>query len=214
MENQVELIDSLYRRAAAFATFLLLYNIIEGAVAIFMGISDESLTLFGFGIDSLVEVASNLGVIYMIRRIRQNPNSDRTVFENSALRITGYGFLVLALILLIGVVFTFIENHRPETTTWGIVISLFSIIIMYYVLTSQIKIGKALNSQPIISDAKCTMVCVYMSIVLLLSSFVYETTGFAYSDVLGALGLIYFSLREGKEALYKAKGKECTDNCC
>jgi divalent metal cation (Fe/Co/Zn/Cd) transporter len=214
MENLALTTDSLYRKAAAFAIFLCIYNILEGGVSIFLGISDESLTLFGFGIDSLVEVTSNIGVIYMIRRIRQNPTGDRTAFERTALKITGYGFYVLTLVLSVGIIFSFLEVHKPETTLWGIVISISSIIVMYFVLTSQIKIGKALNSQPIISDAKCTMVCVYMSVVLLLSSLVYELTGFAYSDAIGAIGLIYFSVKEGKEALDKAKGKECADECC
>jgi divalent metal cation (Fe/Co/Zn/Cd) transporter len=73
------------------------------------------------------------------------------------------------------------------------------------------RIGKKLNSEPIIADANCTKICVYMSIVLLISSLVYEFTGFNYADAIGAAGLIYFSISEGKEAFEKAKGKEC---CC
>jgi len=74
------------------------------------------------------------------------------------------------------------------------------------------KIGKQLNSEPIIADANCTKVCVYMSVVLLVSSLIYELTGLAYADVIGAAGLIYFSVSEGREAFIKAKGKECS-NC-
>lgn len=71
--------------------------------------------------------------------------------------------------------------------------------------------GIKLHSDPIISDANCTKICVYMSLVLLVSSLIYEFTGFAYADVIGASGLIYFSISEGKEAFEKAKGKSC---CC
>jgi divalent metal cation (Fe/Co/Zn/Cd) transporter len=71
------------------------------------------------------------------------------------------------------------------------------------------KVGKKLNSGPIIADSNCTKVCVYMSMVLLASSLIYELTGFAYADVIGATGLIYFSISEGKEAFENAKGKEC-----
>lgn len=70
-------------------------------------------------------------------------------------------------------------------------------------------IGKKLDSEPIIADANCTKICVYMSLVLLTSSLVYELTGFAYADVIGAAGLIYFSISEGREAFEMAKGKEC-----
>ena len=62
------------------------------------------------------------------------------------------------------------------------------------------------------AGSNCTKVCVYMSIVLLVSSLIYEFTGFAYADVIGTAGLIYFSMTEGKEAFEKAKGKDC--DCC
>ena len=73
-------------------------------------------------------------------------------------------------------------------------------------------VGKKLHSDPIIADANCTKVCIYMSIVLLISSLIYELTGFAYADAIGAAGLIYFSVSEGKESFEKARGKECR-NC-
>ena len=77
------------------------------------------------------------------------------------------------------------------------------------------KVGRALDSAPILADANCTMVCVYMSVVLLVSSLVYELTGFGLIDSLGALGLIYFSFNEGREAFEKARGIEscgCDDD--
>jgi divalent metal cation (Fe/Co/Zn/Cd) transporter len=77
-------------------------------------------------------------------------------------------------------------------------------------------VGRALNSQPILSDANCTMVCVYMSLVLLGSSLIYELTGFGFVDSIGALGLIWFSYSEGREAFEKAAGMEydCGDDHC
>lgn len=205
--------EKLYNRALAFASFVFFYNIAEGFIAMGMGYTDESLTLFGFGADSFIEVASNLGVIYMIRRIKQNPLSPKTPFEKTSLQITGYGFYVLCVTLGIGIVLSLMEQHRPHNTFWGIVISVVSIAIMWVVAASQLRTGRALNSQAIISDANCTIICIYMSVVLLLSSFVYEYTGFAYADAIGAAGLIYFSFKEGREALEKAEGKECCDSC-
>lgn len=209
--NQSEL--QLYHKALRIAQFVVLYNILEGIISMVSGFHDESLTLFGFGMDSFIEVGSNLGVIYMIKRIQKNPFSDRTQFEKTALQITGYGFYILSFGLLISAILSIIENHKPQDTLMGIVISVLSIGVMYYVASSQTKTGKTLNSQPIISDAKCTVVCIYMSIVLLISSFIYQVTGFGYIDAIGAIGLIYFSIKEGKEALEKSKGNECCDHC-
>ena len=76
-------------------------------------------------------------------------------------------------------------------------------------MTAKKSVGNRLHSEPIISDSNCTKVCVYMSIVLLIASLIYEITGFAYADAIGAAGLIYFSISEGKEAFEKAKGINC-----
>jgi len=201
-----------YKIALGLALFTIAYNIIEGIVSIWFGVKDETLTLFGFGVDSFIEVMSGIGIVVMILRIKQNPNSPKSSFETSALKITGIAFYLLSAGLMIGIALNLINHHKPETTLWGIIISLISIAVMVWLLNAKKRIGRQLNSDPIIADSNCTKVCVYMSIVLLASSLIYEFTGFAYADVIGAAGLIYFSISEGKEAFEKAKGKEC--GCC
>jgi hypothetical protein len=81
---------NLWRRAYYLALFTIAFNIAEGLVSIFFGITDDALTLFGFGMDSFIETISAIGVLVMIRRIRENPGSDRSKFEVRALRITGW----------------------------------------------------------------------------------------------------------------------------
>jgi len=177
-----------------------------------LGYKDETLTLLGFGADSFIEVMSGIGIAMMILRIKQNPNSPKSNYEITALKITGTAFYLLSAGLLAGIVLDIINHHKPETTLWGLIISLVSIVVMVWLMNAKKSIGKKLQSEPIIADANCTKICVYMSIVLLLSSLVYELTGFVYADVIGAAGLIYFSISEGKEAFEKAKGKK--DICC
>ena len=89
--------------------------------------------------------------------------------------------------------------------------------MMWALVLGKRKVGRALNSSPILADANCTMVCIYMSIVLLVSSFIYQFTGFGLIDSLGAFGLIYFSSKEGKEAFEKAANINadcCDDEAC
>ena len=203
----------LYKRAYQLSLFTIFYNIIEGIVSMFLGYEDETLTLFGFGVDSFIEVMSGIGIAVMIMRIRLNPNSPKNEFEIRALKITGTAFYLLSAGLLIGSATNIINGHKPETTLWGIVISLVSIGVMSWLMTAKKRTGKLLNSQPIISDGNCTKICIYMSVVLLISSLIYELTGFVYADAIGAIGLIYFSVSEGKEAFEKAKGKACCDDC-
>jgi len=201
----------LYRRAFQLSLFTIFYNVAEGLISVIMGYSDETLALFGFGVDSFIEVMSGIGIAVMILRIRQNPGSPKKQFEINALRITGASFYLLSAGLLAGVIVNILTRHKPETTLWGIIISVISVIVMIWLMNAKKKVGKKLNSEPIISDSNCTRVCVYMSLVLLVSSLIYETTGFMYADTIGAAGLIYFSVSEGREAFEKAKGKEC---CC
>jgi divalent metal cation (Fe/Co/Zn/Cd) transporter len=202
--------EKFYRQAYALSLFTIFYNIAEGVVSMILGYADETLSLFGFGADSFIEVMSGAGIAMMILRIKNNPASPKGSFEKTALKITGTAFYLLSAGLLAGVVLNLITRHKPETTLWGVVISLVSIAVMVWLMNAKRRIGKKLNSEPIIADANCTKVCVYMSLVLLVSSLVYEITGFAYADAIGAAGLIYFSVSEGKEAFEKVKEKECT----
>jgi divalent metal cation (Fe/Co/Zn/Cd) transporter len=199
---------SLYKNAYHLSLFTIFYNIAEGLVSMILGYKDDTLTLFGFGVDSFIEVMSGIGIAVMILRIQQNPESSKNEFEIKALKITGTSFYLLSAGLLIGIIINIINNHKPETALWGIIISIISIIVMVWLMTAKRSVGKKLQSEPIISDSNCTKVCVYMSLVLLASSLIYELTGFAYADAIGAAGLIYFSISEGKEAFEKAKGKD------
>lgn len=205
----------LYSQAYRLSLFTIFYNIIEGIVSMVLGYEDETLSLFGFGADSFIEVVSGIGIAIMIWRIRKNPDSPKTRFEILALKITGTGFYLLSAGLLSGIVLNIINHHKPVTSFWGVIISLVSIVAMVWLMSAKKSIGKKLNSDPIIADANCTRICFYMSLVLLISSLVYELTGFIYSDIIGAAGLIYFSVSEGKEAFEKAKGKEfsCGVDC-
>lgn len=206
--------SKLYQKAYLLSLFTIVYNIFEGVISMFLGYQDETLALFGFGVDSFIEVMSGVGIAYMITRIRQNPSSSKSSFEINALKITGTSFYLLSAGLLAGIAVNLINHHKPETTIWGVVISLISIAVMVWLMNAKKKTGRLLHSEPIIADANCTKVCVYMSLVLLASSLIYEFTGFAYADVIGSAGLIYFSITEGKEAFEKAKGKDCGCSHC
>jgi len=206
--------EILYRRAYALSLFTIFYNVAEGVISMLMGYEDETLTLFGFGVDSFIEVMSGIGIAVMILRIRQNPDSPKSNFEIKALKITGTAFYMLSVGLLAGIITNLINHHKPETTLWGIIISVISIVVMVWLMNAKKTVGKQLNSEAIVADSNCTRVCVYMSLVLLASSLIYEFTGFAYADVIGTAGLIYFSIAEGKEAFDKAKGKACACEKC
>lgn len=202
--------QQLFRKAYLLSLFTIGYNLIEGVVSMLLGYQDETLALFGFGVDSFIEVMSGIGIAVMITRIRNNPGSNRSEFEVKALRITGTAFYILSVGLIAGVILALFSGHEPETTFWGVVISSLSIAVMLWLMTAKKRTGQKLNSEPVIADANCTRVCLYMSVILLASSLIYELTGFAYADIFGAAGLAWFSISEGREAFEKAKGKNCS----
>ena len=201
----------LYKIAFGLAVFTIVYNIVEGLISTYLGFEDESLALFGFGSDSFIEVISGLGIAHMILRIQNNPDSKRDGFEKTALRITGIAFYTLVFGLVITSVYNIWTGHKPLTTFWGVVISIISILIMWILVLWKRKIGNQLGSAPMLADANCTLVCVYMSIILLVSSGIYELFKIPYIDSIGTLGLAYFAFKEGRECFEKAKSDKI---CC
>jgi divalent metal cation (Fe/Co/Zn/Cd) transporter len=204
---------NLIRTAFVLSLITIFYNIAEGLVSVYLGISDDALALLGFGIDSFVEVISGIGIAHMIFRMKYSKVQSRDDFEKTALRITGTAFYLLTLGLIAGSVLNIINDIKPESTLPGIIIASISILTMYWLMTSKLKVGKALNSDAIIADANCTKTCFYLSFILLAASGLYELFNIAYFDILGSLGIAYFAFKEGKEAFEKAKGGNLLCSC-
>lgn len=201
--------EKLFHWVLVLAILTIFYNIAEGLVATYFGIKDETLTLFGFGADSFIETISAVGVSQMVLRIRRNPDSDIGPFEILALKITGWCFYGLVGVLVISSVYNVVEGHQPISSKAGVIIAIISIITMWALVYAKIYYGKKLNSAPIIADARCNLVCLYMSVVLLLSSGLFWLFEVPYIDIAGSAALVYFSIKEGKEAFTKAKGITC-----
>src|SRR4030042_5017365 len=207
-------LNKLWDIALFLAVISVFYNMLEGLVSVSFGLSDETLSLFGFGLDSFIEVMSGIGIWHMIVRIKRDQSNEkarRDAFEKAALRITGISFYILTVGLILTVIYNIITNHKPETTFWGIVISLISIVTMVILMTVKIRVGRQLKSDAIIADAHCTKTCIYLSIILLVASVLYEIFKIGYIDSVGAIGIAFYAYKEGKEAMDKAKGKQCCE---
>lgn len=208
--------DKLMNIAIILSIITILYNLAEGGISIFYGLDDETLSLLGFGIDSFVEVSSGIAIAHMILRMRHSKISSRDKFERQALRVTGAGFYILTLGLIAGSILNIIQGTKPETTFAGIIIAAISIVSMYFLTSYKLKIGKELKSDPIIADANCTRACLYLSVILLAASGLYEIFRVSYIDVAGSLAIAWFTFKEGRESFAKAKSRSlscCGDNC-
>jgi divalent metal cation (Fe/Co/Zn/Cd) transporter len=198
--------------ANALALITIFYNIAEGLVSVWFGLKDETFALFGFGLDSFVEVISAVGVWHMLRRQARTHESEHDAFERTALRVTGGSFYLLAAGLALTAAVNIYQGHRPETTFWGIIIGAVSIASMWLLIHYKVKAGRALGSDAILADAACTRTCLRLSAVLLAASVGYELTGIGYVDSLGVIAIAWLSFKEGREAFEKAKGHAC--GCC
>lgn len=197
--------EQLFKIAFGLAVFTILYNIAEGLISMYFGYKDESLTLFGFGADSFIEVLSGFGIAHMVLRIQRQPDNNRDNFERTALTITGYSFYALVIGLTGTSIYNLWTGRKPETTLWGVIISVISIAVMLALAYGKTKLGRLLNSDAMLADAECTKICISMSVVLLVSSGIYELTKFAFIDIIGTLGLAYLSFKEGRECFEKIK---------
>ncbi|MDA3952258.1 MAG: cation transporter [Bacteroidales bacterium] len=212
MDNQ-----KLLNTALILSFITIFYNVIEGIISVYFGIEDETLSLLGFGTDSFVEVISGIGIAHMVFRMKSSKIEKRDKFERQALRITGTGFYILTAGIIVGAIITIIGKNKPETTIPGLIIAGISILTMFSLMRYKLTVGKKLNSDAIIADANCTKSCLYLSVVLLVSSGLYEIFEIGYIDIIGSLLIAGFAFKEGKEAFGKAKQNKieccCNDNC-
>ncbi len=207
---------SFVRWAVLLSLITITYNIAEGLVSVFFGFQDESLSLFGFGLDSFVEVISGVGIWHMAQRMQQNGSVLPDHFERTALRTTGTAFYILTGGLLLTSGVNLFQGSRPETTLWGIIVSVISILTMWILMHYKLKIGRKFNSPALIADAHCTKTCLQLSFALLIASIGYEVTGIGMLDAAGAAVIAILAFREGREAFEKAKGNiscSCQGTC-
>lgn len=204
---------NLLTKAFVLSLITIFYNLGEGLISVYFGADDDTLALLGFGIDSFVEVISGIGIAHMIFRMKYSKVNTRDPFERTALRVTGTAFYLLSIGLIAGSVLNIINDVKPTTTIPGIIIAAISITTMYWLMNSKLKVGKALNSDAIIADANCTKTCFYLSFILIAASGLYAIFHISYFDVLGSLGIAYYSFKEGGEAFEKVKSGNLMCNC-
>jgi hypothetical protein len=204
---------NMLNTALALSFFTIVYNLFEGGVSVFFGFKDGALSLLGFGIDSFVEVLSGMGVAHMVLRMRYSNVISRDDLEKLTLKITGIGFYILTAGLIVGSILNIVKHVKPDTTLPGIIVSAVSIITMYILMVNKLRIGKKLKSDAIIADANCTKTCFNLSIILLLSSLLYMFFKISYIDILGSLGIAYYSFKEGTESMEKSVSTSLSCEC-
>jgi divalent metal cation (Fe/Co/Zn/Cd) transporter len=202
--------STFYRWATALAMITVFYNLAEGLVSVFLGIEGGTVSLFGFGVDSFVEVISGIGIWHMVWRMKRSGSENPDSFEKTALKVTGTSFYILTAGLTVTAIINLYSGYRPRSTFWGIVVAVISILSMWALIHFKVKVGKKFSSLALLADAACSRTCLYLSVILLVASLGYEVTHIGLLDSLGAFGIAVLSLKEGREAFAKAKGESCS----
>lgn len=193
----------LGRRAQLLAGASVAYNVIEAVVAVTAGLLAGSVALMGFGLDSVVEVSSGLIILWQFRH--KMPETR----ERQALRLMALAFFALAAYVTVeSVRDLFFTSGEPATSPVGIGLAIASLAIMPFLSWAQRRTGRALGSSTVVADSAQTLLCTYLSAVLLVGLVLNATLGWGWADPIAGLIIAAVAVREGIEAW---QGEAC--NC-
>lgn len=184
----------LGRRAQLLAAASVTYNVIEAAIALTAGLAAGSVALVGFGLDSVVEVSSGLVILWQFRH--HLPESR----ERQALRLMALSFFALAAYVTAESLRALVGGHDPQPSPVGIGLAIASLIIMPFLSWAQRRTGRALGSNAVVADSTQTLLCTYLSAVLLVGLLLNATLGWSWADPLAGLVIGVVAINEGREA--------------
>ncbi len=192
----------LNRRSLHLAYATAGYNLLEGIVAVAAGAAASSAALLGFGLDSFVEVSSALVVIW---QFRSRVPEDR---ERLALRLIAVSFFALAAWVSVDAVRSLLGSGEAEPSPVGIGIAAVSVVVMPLLVWAKRRTGHELGSATVVADSMQTMLCTYLSAILLVGLLLNATLGWSWADPIAALVIAGVAVKEGVEAW---RGEQCDD---
>lgn len=191
----------LARRIRWFVAATISYNVIEAVVALTAGTRASSSALIGFGLDSVIEVASAAAVAW------QFAGRDPEAREKTALRVIAFSFFGLAVFVTVDAARSLLGGGGAEHSTVGLVLAAVSLAVMPLLSYGQRWTGRELGSRSAVADSKQALLCTYLSAVLLVGLALNSLFGWSWADPIAALVIAAVAVREGGEAW---RG----DSCC
>ncbi|MEV0220065.1 cation transporter [Streptomyces sp. NPDC050704] len=195
--------DALARRIRLLVAVTIAYNVVEAIVAITAGTIASSTALIGFGLDSVIEVSSAAAVAWQFSAAEHTVREAR---EKTTLRIISVSFFTLAAYVTLDAVRALVGTGEAERSVPGIVIAALSLAVMPFLSAAQRRAGRELGSASAVADSKQTLLCTYLSAVLLVGLVANATLGWSWADPLAALVIAAVAVKEGRDAW---QGKGC-----
>lgn len=192
--------DTLVKRVRLLTAATISYNVVEAVVALLAGTRASSGALIGFGLDSVIEVASAAAVAW------QFSGRDPEARERLALKVIALSFFGLAAFVTVDAVRTFAGGREAESTVAGVVLAAVSLAVMPVLSAAQRRAGRELGSASAVADSRQTLLCTYLSGVLLAGLLLNTLFGWWWADPLVALAIAAVAVREGRTAW---RGQHC-----
>lgn len=190
----------LSRRVRLLVTATITYNVVEAVVAIAAGTVASSAALIGFGLDSVIEVASAAAVAWQFSG--ENPEAR----ERAALKVIAVSFFALAAYLTVESARSLLGAQAAEPSTVGIALAAVSLLVMPVLSGAQRRAGRELGSASAVADSRQTLLCAYLSGVLLGGLLLNYLFGWSWADPVVALVIAAVAVKEGREAW---RGEHC-----
>jgi len=190
-----------YKKALLSEYFTVGWNVIEGLIAITAGVIAGSIALVGFGLDSYIEVASGLVLIWRLRKHGFSDKEEEEAAEKRAVFFVGATFFFLALYVIYESGKKLVLQERPEESLIGIILAVVSLIVMPLLALYKKKIASEINSRALRADALETLACSYLSLTLVVGLGANALFGWWWADPVAALAMVYFLVKEGTEAI-------------
>jgi divalent metal cation (Fe/Co/Zn/Cd) transporter len=188
---------TLARRIRLLVAATITYNAVEAIVAITAGTLASSTALIGFGLDSVIEVSSAAAVAW---QFSAREHSEREAREKTTLRIIALSFFTLAAYVTIDAVRTLTGTGEAERSLPGIALAALSLAVMPFLSAAQRRAGRELGSASAVADSRQTLLCTYLSAVLLAGLVLNATLGWSWADPIAALTIAAVAAKEGRDA--------------
>ncbi len=185
---------------------------VEASIAITVGYMTRSVSLQGFGIDSVIELIAG-GILLWRLLVEQRGGTTDAIeqAERRAAWVTALSLFALAIYIVGDSAFALIIQSRPEASWWGVGLAIAAAIFMPVLWQGKLRVARRIGSAALKADAACSATCAYMSFTLLAGLLLNRLFGWWWADPLAALVLVYFIVREGREALHEARTGETCD---
>ncbi|MDQ3733345.1 MAG: cation transporter [Actinomycetota bacterium] len=184
----------LGKRAQLLAATSVAYNTLEAVIAVSAGLVAGSVALVGFGLDSVVEVSSGLIILWQFR------HSLPETRERQALRLIAISFFALAAYVTVESVRALWTGSEADPSPVGIGLAIASLAVMPFLSLAQRRTGRQLGSNAVVADGTQTLLCTYLSAVLLIGLVLNAALGWSWADPIAGLVIAAVAVREGREA--------------